>query len=163
MTPHHVHAHHIPPAEPIPHIDTARLPFDGADELRQRWRALMGPLGFSESLLWFVFVLDDREFMQTINQIPLPTTPNVHLIDGLMAEFARATEQFTRVSVACLYTRPGSDGITARDRGWAQVITDGAARHRVPIHPLFRANDLALVPLGPDSGIESSGPFEQAS
>ena len=38
---------------PIPPMDTATNPVYSAADLRKRWRALMGPLGFGERLLWF--------------------------------------------------------------------------------------------------------------
>lgn len=41
---------------PIPPVETATDPVYSAADLCQRWRALMGPLGFGERLLWFGFV-----------------------------------------------------------------------------------------------------------
>jgi len=44
---------------PIPPIETASDPVYSAADLRQRWRALMGPLGFEERLLWFGLIGPD--------------------------------------------------------------------------------------------------------
>ncbi len=38
----------VPDTDPIPPTEVAQLPFCDAAELRERWRALMGPLGFDE-------------------------------------------------------------------------------------------------------------------
>jgi hypothetical protein len=47
---------------PIPPIETATDPVHSAADLRQRWRALMGPLGFEERLLWFGLIGPNRCF-----------------------------------------------------------------------------------------------------
>jgi hypothetical protein len=47
--------------------------------------------------------------------------------------------------VAFLLSRPGRNGITADDVEWTSLLTAAAARHRVSIHPIHRANDLTLV------------------
>lgn len=49
------------------------------------------------------------------------------------------------VSVACLLTRPGVDGISTSDEGWAHMLAEAGARHRVSLHPIHRANDATLV------------------
>jgi len=51
----HMNAHEV-----LPHIETATDPVNSPADLRQRWRALMGPLGFGEQLLWFGFIGPDR-------------------------------------------------------------------------------------------------------
>ncbi|MGV9672901.1 MULTISPECIES: hypothetical protein [unclassified Gordonia (in: high G+C Gram-positive bacteria)] len=137
----------LPDADPIPPIDTADLPFHDADELRQRWRALMGPLGFGEPMLWLLFVERDSHLIKAINKLPLPTTPDPELIDLLMHRFGETLENTIGMSVACLLSRPGADGITPRDRGWAILLTECAARHGVRLQPLFRANDINVVGL----------------
>lgn len=136
---------HLPDADPIPPIDSAKDAFHSAAELRQRWRALMGPLGFSEPKLWFVFVERSGAILPPINTLPLPTTPNEHLVDILMKRLGQTLEVAIDLTVACLYSRPGSDGLTARDRGWADLILAGARRYDVPLHPLFRANDINVI------------------
>lgn len=52
-------------------------------------------------------------------------------------------------TVAFLFTRPGRDGVSATDRRWAAVISEQAAELGVPIEPIFRANDDALVEVPP--------------
>jgi hypothetical protein len=56
---------------PIPPIETATDPVHSAADMRQRWRALMGPLGFGEKLLWVGFVGPDRRMVKALSQIPL--------------------------------------------------------------------------------------------
>jgi hypothetical protein len=37
--------------------------------------------------------------------------------------------------------------VSAGDRRWAAVLTDAAARAGVPLEPIFRANDAAILQL----------------
>jgi len=132
------------PAEPFPAIETFELPFGSTEELRQRWRALMGPLGFSESRLWVGIVDGDRMVPGMLPYLVLPTVPNARLIEMFMSQLVEVTDTVARVSIALLLTRPGSDGITPRDLGWAGLLVDTAGRLAVPLHPIHRANDVAL-------------------
>ncbi|MFW0796884.1 hypothetical protein AAFP30_23975 [Gordonia sp. CPCC 205515] len=135
------------PDNTIPEIDTAQDPIGSTEDLRQRWRALMGPLGFSEALLWFAFIDPDHRLIPQLNQLPLPDEPDPMLTSMLMTRLGEAIDDIPGVTVACLITRPGSDGLTEADCAWARVLTDLAARHGVPMHPVHRANDLELVTL----------------
>lgn len=132
-------------ADPIPDIETFKLPFDTTEQLRQRWRALMGPLGFSESRLWVGIADGDRMAPGVLPYLVLPTVPSARLIDLFMPQLLEATDGVTRLSLAFLLSRPGSDGITPRDLGWARLLVDAAGRLGVPIHPTHRANDVSLV------------------
>ncbi|AFA76124.1 hypothetical protein GPOL_174p01050 (plasmid) [Gordonia polyisoprenivorans VH2] len=150
----------VPDTDPIPPTEVAQLPFYDAAELRERWRALMGPLGFDEPTLWLVFVERGTQMIPVINQLPLPHTPNRHLLDTMMEHLGQVIAASSGLSLAALLARPGADGVTARDRGWASMITECAARHRVPLQPLFRANDIAVVALPGDA---ESGALDAAS
>ncbi|MGV9825508.1 hypothetical protein [Gordonia sp. NPDC003429] len=153
--------HHIATGQPVnhaaaqrnptedslpPHIDTATLPFTSTGELRQRWRALMGPLGFDEPRLWFGVVDDDR-LVPPLSCFTLPTLPDPVGVDRLMAALHEITRTGSRRSVAILLTRPGSDGVTSRDLCWAQLIEEAGARHGTRLHPIHRANDIDLITL----------------
>ena len=133
-----------PDSEPIPDIKTAKLPFDGTEALRQRWRALMGPLGFSEPCLWIAFIDDARLVPGALPRMTLPTVPDAHLIDTLVTQLRTVTDD-GHLSLAFLLTRPGRDGITARDLGWCRLLVSAAQRFGVPILPIHRANDVALL------------------
>jgi hypothetical protein len=58
-----------------PPIHTASDPVYSSADMCQRWRALMGPLGFSEKLLWVGFVGADRRMYKTTSQIPISARP----------------------------------------------------------------------------------------
>ncbi|GAA1480155.1 hypothetical protein GCM10009624_05950 [Gordonia sinesedis] len=135
--------------EPIPDIDTAMLPFDSTDELRQRWRALMGPLGFGESRLWVAFVADAR-IVPPLSHLPLPSVPSPDRMDLFMRRMAELVRAEPQLSLALLFSRPGRGGITPRDIGWTRLAVDAAARYSVPIHPIHRAGDDKLVTM-PDA------------
>ncbi|MGV9712015.1 hypothetical protein ACWDTI_15290 [Gordonia sp. NPDC003424] len=136
-----------PDNTPIPAIETASEPIECAQDLRQRWRALMGRLGFSESLLWFAFVDTDRRIVPALNQLPLPPEPDGALTDILMTRLHETISDVPGLTVAFLITRPGRDGLSEDDCAWARLLTDQARRHRVPIHPVHRANDVELIAL----------------
>lgn len=120
------------------------LPFDTAGELRQRWRALMGPLGFAEPRLWVGFVAD-RRIVPPLTHLPLPTVPSPDLIDLFMRRMSELVRAEPHISIALLLSRPGVGGITARDTEWTRLAVGAAARHSVPIHPIHRAGDDVLV------------------
>jgi hypothetical protein len=135
---------------PIPPADTATDPIRSTADLRQRWRALVGRLGFDEPLLRFVFVGPDRRMLKALNEVPLPARPDPILIGNLvevlrdiLAEAAEGT------TVAFLLTRPGVGAITRADRDWSSVLTRVAADVGIPIEPVFRANDERLVLVEP--------------
>ncbi len=87
--------------------------------------------------------------VKAISQVPVGAAPHrglienlmIGLTDVLMADFEPGT------SVALLLTRPGCDPVSAEDRRWATALTRAAARIGVPIEPIFRANDEAIVAL----------------
>lgn len=126
----------------IPSIDTATDPIHSADDMCQRWRALMGPLGFGERLLWFGFVGPDRCMTKVLSQVPVGTAPHRGMVENLMVGLEVLLEDFEPgTSVALLLSRPGRDAVSPEDRRWAAVLTKSAARIGIPIEPMFRAND----------------------
>lgn len=133
----------------IPSIDTATEPIHSAEDMRQRWRALMGPLGFGERLLWIGFVAADRRMHKVLSQVAVGNAPHRGLVENLMVglEVLLDDEFEPGTSVALLLTRPGTDPVSTQDRRWAAVLTGIAARIRVPIEPIFRANDADIVAL----------------
>lgn len=129
-----------------PPISTATDPIRCAEDMRQRWRALMGPLGFEERLLWFGFVGSDRCMTRVLSQVPVGVTPRRGLVEKLMVGLEVLLEEFEPgTSVAVLLSRPGRDAVSADDRRWAIALTRAAARIGVPLEPMFRANDAAIT------------------
>jgi hypothetical protein len=134
---------------PLPAIDTATDPIHCADDMLQRWRALMGPLGFGERLLWVGFVGADRCMHKVLSQVPVGASPHRDIVENLMGglmvlldgEFEAGT------AVALLLSRPGCDLLSGHDRRWAAVLTEVAAHVGVPLEPIFRANDAAILQL----------------
>jgi hypothetical protein len=135
---------------PIPPIETATDPVHSAADMRQRWRALMGPLGFGEKLLWVGFVGPDRRMVKAISQIPLGPRPKPRLVESAMAGIKDVLTDFRDgTTIALLLTRPGRGGISDADREWSTLLTETAAQFDVPLEPIFRANDEALVQVEP--------------
>ncbi|MEE4024596.1 hypothetical protein V1Y59_16035 [Gordonia sp. PKS22-38] len=132
---------------PIPDITTAHDPIRGTEDLRQRWRALMGELGFSAGRIWFAFVGTDRRLVKILDWLPLPPEPDAHLVDMLTGGLTSAVDQLPVTSVAFLISRPGRDGVTDVDQAWATVLIESARRNGLPIQPIHRANDVHLVTL----------------
>jgi hypothetical protein len=58
---------------------------------------------------------------------------------GVLADFTQGT------TIALLLTRQGPGPISDLDRQWPRLLTEVAAEFRVPIEPVFRANDESLV------------------
>jgi hypothetical protein len=137
---------------PIPAMETATDPIHSTADLRQRWRALMGELGFGERLLRFVFIDSDRRMVKMLSEHPIGRDPQPAPIRHLMAVLADVIGEGPvddDSTVAFLLTRPGRGPVTATDRGWCTLVTRTAAEFGVPIEPVFRANDEALVLVEP--------------
>jgi hypothetical protein len=130
----------------IPAIETATEPIRSEADLRQRWRAVMGPLGFGERLLRFVLVGPNRCFLKVLSDIEIPAAPDPTLVADLMAALSDILTTFEPgTTVAFCLTRPGLGSVSRVDRRWASLIRDCAADFEVPVEPFFRANDEALL------------------
>lgn len=137
-----------PPSIDPPSIDTATDPIHSPDDMRERWRALMGPLGFGERLLWLGFVGPDRRMLKALTQIPIGRAPHRDVVEDLVIAVSVFLEDLDPGhSVALLLTRPGRDAITTDDRRWAEALTTAGDRIGVPLETVFRANDNDLVAL----------------
>jgi hypothetical protein len=140
----------------IPPIESATDPIQSPADLRQRWRALMGPLGFSERLLWIGFVGPDRRFVKALSQVPLGPRPRRPIVASTMTALQQVLDRFKDgTTVALLLTRPGRGPISDADRQWSKLLVNVAAEFGMPIEPVFRANDEYLVQLDPD--LEATG------
>lgn len=133
---------------PIPSLDTATDPIHSPADMCERWRALMGPLGFGERLLWLGFVGADRRMHKALSQLPVDAEPDRGLVLDLLAALSNLLADFDEpTTIAMLLTRPGRDGAGPSDRRWAQALTETARRAGVPIEPIFLATDRAVIPL----------------
>ena len=118
---------------PIPPIQTATDPVGSEADLRQRWRALMGPLGFGQRLLWVGFVGPDRCMIKAISQVPLRTRADDALAADVMSGTRDVLANFpTGTTVALLLTRPGVGPVSNTDRRWAAVLTRADGPRRAP-------------------------------
>lgn len=135
---------------PIPPLESATDPIASPADLQQRWRALVQELGFGERLLRITFVGPDRCLLKVLLDVEMPLRPVPAFADGLMRTLADAlADRAEGHTVAMLLTRPGRGGASNNDRRWCAVLTSAAARHGIPIEPVFRANDENLVALTP--------------
>ncbi len=131
--------------ELIPPIDTASDPVNSESDLRQRWRALMGPLGFGQRLLWIGFVGPDRRLMKGLTQVALDSRPRGRVTRGLMSALRSLLDDMaSETSVALLLTGPGHGAVSPADRVWSKSLQEAAERCHVPLEPIFRANNDSL-------------------
>ena len=131
---------------PIPPMETATDPVYSAADLRQRWRALMGPLGFGERLLWFGFLGPDRRLTKTLSQLAVGPRPRARMLKNLMSALRTLLDDMASgTTVALLLTGPGLGPICSADRLWSKSLNDMAERFAVPLEPIFRANDESLL------------------
>jgi hypothetical protein len=136
-----------------PPIETATDPIHSAADMGQRWRALMGPLGFGERLLWIGFVGPDRCMIKALSQVPLASGATRSLVESVMSGVRDMLTDFQEgTTVALLLTRPGPGPISNMDRQWSRMLTAVADEFGVPIEPIFRANDESLVLVEPAVG-----------
>lgn len=135
---------------PIPPRDTATDPVYSASDLRQRWRALMGQLGFDEYLLWIGFIGPDHRLMKAMTQFPVGRPPEAEPVRNLMAAMRTLLDDMPReTTVALLLTGPGRSDISANQREWARLLAQTAQESDVPLQPMFRANDEVIRQLDP--------------
>ena len=135
---------------PIPPLETATEPVQSTADLRQRWRALIGELGFGQRLLWVGFLSRDRRLYKTMTQIPMPPGPRRDYVDDVLVRLHWILYEFEPgTTPALLLTRPGGGGISQLDRQWVTLLTEVAAEREVQLEPIFRANDAALVQVEP--------------
>jgi hypothetical protein len=134
-----------------PPIETATDPIQSTADMGQRWRALMGQLGFGERLLWIGFVGPDRCMVKVLSQVPLGSGADRPLVESVMSGLRDVLDEYLAgTTVALLLTRPGPGPISNMDRRWSTMLTEAAAEFAVPIEPVFRANDEALVLVEPE-------------
>lgn len=134
-----------------PPIETATDPVYSAADMCQRWRALMGPLGFGERLLWLGFVGADRRMYKTLSQVPIRPRPKRWFVEDVVSRLRFVVDNFEEgATVALLLTRPGPGPISHLDRQWSTLLTEVAAEFGVPLEPIFRANDESLVLIEPE-------------
>jgi hypothetical protein len=135
---------------PIPPIETATDPVHSPADLRQRWRALMGPLGFGQRLLWLGFIGLDRRMYKTMSQIPMPAFPRRDFVDDVLVRLHWILYRFEPgTTPALLISRPGVGGVSDLDRQWQALLTEVAAERNVALEPIFRANDESIVQIIP--------------
>jgi hypothetical protein len=135
---------------PIPPMETATDPVHSDSDLRQRWRALMGPLGFGERLLWFGFLGPDRRLMKALSQVAIGPRPKSRILKNLMSALHTLLDDMaTGTTVAVLLTGPGHGPVSPADRLWSKSLTEMAEQFAVPLEPIFRANDDSLLQVEP--------------
>jgi hypothetical protein len=133
---------------PIPPMKTATDPVYSNADLRQRWRALMGPLGFEERRLWYAFVGPDRCLIKTLMELPIGPRPMGGILWNLMSTLRTLLDDLASgTTVALLLTGPGRGPISSADRLWSKALTEMSEKFGVPIEPIFRANDESVVQL----------------
>jgi hypothetical protein len=134
---------------PIPPIQTAADPAYSPEDLRQRWRALLGPLGFEQRLLWFGLIGPDRRLTQKLSRVPIRTRPRGRDVWNLMSALRTLLDdREPGTTVTLLLSGPGRGPVSSVDLVWSKSLTDMAERFAIPLEPIFRANDESIEPLG---------------
>jgi hypothetical protein len=134
---------------PIPPIQTACDPVHSTQDLRDRWRALMGPLGFGTRLLWFGLIGPDRCFAKKLSQIEIHSRPRGRIVWNLMSAPRTLLDDLEPgTTVALLLTGPGRGPVSTVELVWSKSLTETAERFAVPLEPIFRANDESVALVG---------------
>jgi len=122
-------------------------------DLCLRWRAMMGPLGFSERLLWLSFLTAERTMSPHLIQIAdIPVDPEPEMLDSLtwICNQTCRDPGLAGGSLAVLLSRPGTAAITDSDRVWARGLTLAAQRGRLRMEPVHLATDERVCVFAPD-------------
>jgi hypothetical protein len=132
-------------------------PIRNAADLCLRWRALMGPLGFSQPRLWLALIQPDGMMSRQLIQIEeIPRWANAETCDPLieMCQYIVA-DNATAGSVAFLLTRPGRHPMDEADRSWARGLSSAARHLGISMWPVHFANDVELRVFAPDDLVTS--------
>jgi hypothetical protein len=120
-------------------------------DLFDHWRALMGPLGFSDRSLWLMLLRPDGRCDGLLTKIEqVPARPDRLLLDNLMGILDELLRGEPGVRLAFLLSRPGRDGVTPNDRAWGRDLHRAARAARLPCEPVHVANDVRLHVLAMD-------------
>jgi hypothetical protein len=124
-------------------------PVRSQTDLHRMWRSLMGPLGFGGRSLWLA-VLDEhgRPTPRLLQVDEMPPRPDPEMQASLVRIVSSMAEGAGQV--VFLVSRPGSDGLTPDDLAWASMLQTAARRAGIPVWPVHRANDCALLVITPD-------------
>jgi hypothetical protein len=123
-----------------------------SEDLYQRWRALMGPLGFGQPRLWIAFLEPTSMMSAQLTQIEdIPRWADPQLCGALLEMCGHIVGSYGGGgSVAFLLTRPGRNPMEDADRSWGNGLTSAARQHGVAIWPVHFANDAELRVFAPD-------------
>lgn len=145
-----IHRMNVEPLH-VPPLETATEPIHSATDMCQRWRAVMGRLGFGSRVLWVGFVGPDRAMIKMLIDLQRPARADPHLVDALMEELAAVLDDEMQpgTTVALLLTGPGSCALSESNRQWATALSAAATKFGVPLEPIFGADDHDLVLVGP--------------
>jgi hypothetical protein len=124
-------------------------PIRSQADLHRTWRSLMGPLGFGGRSLWLLVLdADGRPTPRLLQVDEMPPRPDPAMLSSLVRVVSSMAEGAGQV--VFLVSRPGSDGLTAEDLAWASVLQEAARKAGIPVWPVHRANDQALLVITPD-------------
>ena len=117
-------------------------------DLELFWRGLMGPLGFSQRMLW-ILVIDHEDRPGPIMQIDqLPPAPGEGDLDRMVDLLRHGV--LGDASVAFLLTGPGRRPMSEDGLAWARGLAQVAGRAGMTDRPVHRANDSVLTVCSPD-------------
>lgn len=132
----------------LPGMDTPPTLIRDQADLERLWRSLMEPLGFSRTSLWLLVVeADGTPVRQLVEVDEAHEPPDADQWHGFVHVLGALVEDRPGARVAFLHTRPGRDGLTDRDRRWAEALYDAAREAGVPCEVVHAANDVRLVPV----------------
>ena len=129
-----------------------------SDDLCLRWRALMGPLGFSRPRLWIAFLDPDNMMSAQLTQIEdIARRADSKMCSSLLEMCYHVVgRNGVGGSAAMLLTRPGRNPMDDADRSWARCLAAAADHLSVSIWPVHFANDVELRVFAPDDLIATA-------
>lgn len=138
------------PIEPLGHC-ADMVPVRTAEELRRRWRSLLGPGGFGGHSLWVLwFDSEGRQLPLIVPVDELPDELDERLVWNLMQIVAETLELAPGGSVALCLTRPGDPAVSGRDRSRGRALLRAGAVADVRLAPLHLATPNRVRPLTAD-------------
>jgi hypothetical protein len=123
---------HFSDDDPIPPLTSVEdaSPVHTDEDVRRRWRSMMGEEGFGRTTLWIVWYAADGRQLPVV--VPIDDPPEVlepEGVDNLVMIMADPAS-FGATSVALLLSRPGPGSVTPVDRDRANALLSGLDRAR---------------------------------
>lgn len=122
-------------------------PIVSLERLSTAWTIVTGKLRFSRRTLWLMLITSNGQPLHAVRLDDAPAAFEEEVAENLMDVVRELSHD--QMTVAFLFSRPGTGPCTADDLSWAAGISAHLVRNGLPAWPVHLANDEWLRPSTP--------------